>query len=107
MKAHLINDKDIRHLYQHAISSTANFTLLQPKFFSSLTVTNLSLSGLINKVNLTGLINTSMKLSGDQVVSGIVVRNTVKTVRDNYVFSMQASTVIMLPILGMLFFVVL
>ena len=74
LQAHLINDQDIRHLYQHAISNTANFTLLQPKFFSSLTVSNLSLSGLINKVNLTQMEETSMKLSGDQVVRGIFSR---------------------------------
>lgn len=70
LKAHSINGRNISHLYQNAISNTGNFTLLQPKFFSSLSVSKLDLNGLINQINLTTLESNSMKLAGDQVVTG-------------------------------------
>jgi len=70
LKAHFINGKNISHLYQNAISNAGNFTLLQPKFFSSLSASKLHLSGLINQINLTNLESSSMKLAGGQVVTG-------------------------------------
>lgn len=70
LKAHFINGKNISHLYQNAISNAGNFTLLQPKFFSSLSASKLHLSGLINQINLTKLESSSMKLAGPQVVTG-------------------------------------
>lgn len=45
--------------------------LLQPKFFSETTVSKLSLSGLLNRVNLTDLDRNAMKLNGDQIVTGV------------------------------------
>jgi curli biogenesis system outer membrane secretion channel CsgG len=72
LKAHFVNGKNISHIYQNAISNAGNFTLLQPKFFSSLSDSNLNISGLINGINLTNLENGSMKLAGAQVVTGRV-----------------------------------
>lgn len=70
IKTGFLNDKDIGHFYQHAISNSSNFTLLQPKFFSSLTVSKLLIGGRVNKINLTDLVKNSMKISGDQIVTG-------------------------------------
>lgn len=70
LETRFLNNKDIGHLYQHAISNSSNFTLFQPKFFSSLTVSNLSLEGRVNKVNLTDLARNSMKITGGQIVTG-------------------------------------
>ncbi|KZS11248.1 putative Closca [Daphnia magna] len=71
LKTHLINGRNISYLYQNAISSTTNFSFPESKLFSSLAVSKLQLSGLVNKVNLTNLDKNSMKLSGNQVVNGI------------------------------------
>lgn len=70
LKTHLINGRNISYLYQNAISSTTNFSFPESKLFSSLAVSKLQLSGLVNKVNLTNLDKNSMKLSGNQVVNG-------------------------------------
>lgn len=70
INVHLINGENVSHLYRHAITNTANVTLTQPASFSSLTVGNLTLVGLVNQINLTDLQDHSMKLSGDQIVTG-------------------------------------
>ncbi|KAI9558066.1 hypothetical protein GHT06_014819 [Daphnia sinensis] len=71
VKTHLINGKNISYLYQNAVSNTTNFTFPHSKSFSSLAVSKLHLSGLVNKVNLTILDKNSMKISGNQVVNAI------------------------------------
>lgn len=65
-----MNGQDLNYLYRNVITSGTEFTLKNPRFHSLIAAEIDVGDGLINGIDLEELVENSMKLEGNQVVTG-------------------------------------
>ena len=64
------------HLFDRSLSRTSNLTLVRPSFKLGMSISNMTLNGLVNAINLEEMYRESMKMDGDQLVTGNLLSNT-------------------------------
>ena len=65
-----INDRNVSFFYESALSPRSSFKLVRPTFASSLQAENLTVTGLINEIDISDLFQNAMKVDGDQNITG-------------------------------------
>ena len=73
LNAGRINGMDVNDLYSKSLNRTSNLTLVRPTFKHGMDVTRMTLNGLVNSINLEETYAKSMKVNGDQVVTGNMI----------------------------------
>lgn len=70
LNATLVNGYDFDHFRRRGLTTGSDFTLIRPRFETQLAAANLTVTGLVNGVDIVDIFNSSMKVQGDQTVTG-------------------------------------